>query len=159
MSTFRKTPRKIKQWEQEIFDALSAAQQLKNERFYGVYVDENEPSALAKDRDAFTSLGVLYAFMHRGIDTKQTMLDTRLATYKQIFEELKRDLINHPGEMFVSAYLFSHVHLGILSYKKYDDIHTLFTNTYGEMLGWNSDEYEGERYPEDRTSGANTTNT
>lgn len=152
MSTFRKIPRKTKQWAQDVFDALTEAQRLKNERFYGVYVDENEPSPLAKDRDAFTALGVLYAFKHRGIDERQPMLDTRQEAYKQIFEELKRDLINHPGEMFVSAYLFSNVHLGLLSYKKYDDIHTLFTNTYGEQLGWNSDEYEGEYYPDDKTS-------
>ncbi|MDZ7924478.1 MAG: hypothetical protein U5M23_10515 [Marinagarivorans sp.] len=149
MSTSRKIPRKTKQWVQDVFDALIEAQQLKTERFYGVYVDENEPSPLAKDRDAFTALGVLYAFMHRGITEKKPMLDALKEAYKQIIEELKRDLISHPGEMFVSAYLFSNVHLGLLSYKKYDDIHILFKATYGEQLGWNSDDYEGERYPQD----------
>ncbi|HEY7774150.1 MAG TPA: hypothetical protein VIC26_13280 [Marinagarivorans sp.] len=137
----KKLPRKLKHWEKEILDALTAATLLKNQRYFGTFVSEDDPSPLAKDRDAFTALGVMHAFMYRDITHKTQMLETRLAVYRHIFDELREGKINHPGEMFVSAYLYTHVVLNLISEKKYTEIITLFTRQYAEQLRWNSDDY------------------
>lgn len=137
----KKLPRKIKHWEKEILEALTAATLLKRERYFGTFVSEDDPSELARDRDAFTALGVMHAFMFRNINNKTDMLETRLAVYRHIFNELQEDLINHPGEMFVSAYLYTHVALNIISEKKYTDIMEFFTQLYSKQLKWNENEY------------------
>ena len=136
-----KLPRKLKHWEKEVIDALAAATLLKTQRYFGTFVSEDDPSPLAKDRDAFTALGVMHAFMYRGITDKVQMLETRLAVYRHIFDELRTDKVNHPGEMFVSAYLYTHVVLNLISEKKYTDIITYFTQQYAEQLRWNSSDY------------------
>lgn len=141
VSLQKKLPRKIKHWEKEILEALTAATLLKRERYFGTFVSKDDPSELARDRDAFTALGVMHAFMFRNISNKTDMLETRLAVYRHIFNELQEDLINHPGEMFVSAYLYTHVVLNIISKKKYIEIMDLFTELYAKQLKWNSDEY------------------
>lgn len=137
----KKLPRKTKHWEREVLEALTAATLLKDQRYFGTFVSEDDPSPLAKDRDAFTALGVMHAFMYRHITNKTQMLETRLAVYRHIFDELRDDTINHPGEMFVSAYLYTHVVLNLISEKKYTEIMTLFTRQYAEQLRWNSDDY------------------
>jgi DNA-binding GntR family transcriptional regulator len=137
----KKLPRKNKHWEKEILEALTAATLLKRERYFGTFVSEDDPSELAKDRDAFTALGVMHAFMFRNITNKTEMLEKRLAVYRHIFDELRDNTINHPGEMFVSAYLYSHVVLNLISEKKYCEIIELFSHEYAEQLRWNSDDY------------------
>ncbi|BCD96974.1 hypothetical protein [Marinagarivorans cellulosilyticus] len=140
----KKLPRKSKHWEKEILDALAAATLLKKERYFGTFVSEDDPSELAKDRDAFTALGVMHAFMFRNLTDKTKMLETRLAVYRHIFAELRDDTINHPGEMFVSAYLYTHVVLNFISEKKYTEIAQLFTEQHAQQLRWNSDNYAND---------------
>lgn len=137
----KKLPRKSKHWEKEVFEALQAASHINKEGFFGILVDKNDPSELARDRDSMTALGVLNALMARGISDKLQMQEIRLAVYRHIFNELEQNLVNHPGEMFVSAYLYTHVALNILSNKKYQDIAADFTDKYSPNLGWDKDEY------------------
>ena len=140
-STSKKLPRKFKQWEQDILLTLSAATLLNQDRYYGIFIAEDDPSQLARDRDAFTALGIMQAFMHRNITHTNTMLKIRLEVYRKLFDELKNDIVNHPGEMFVSAYLYTHVPLNLISLKKYEEIAALFSEKHAEQLGWNQDSY------------------
>lgn len=137
----KKLPRKAKQWEKDILEALNASQQLMSEQYYGIFIAEDDTSPLARDRDASTALGCMHAFMHRDIKDTQVMLEIRLSVYRKIFDELRENIINHPGEMFVSAYLYAHVRLNLISDKKYNDITASFSHTYAESLDWNNEEY------------------
>jgi hypothetical protein len=137
----RKLPRKSKQWDKEIHEVLEAARQLSKERYFGTFVSPDDPSSLARDRDGFTALGIMEAFMLRDISNKDLMLRVRSTVYRHIFDEMRQDVINHPGEMFVSAYLYTHVALNILSAKKYGEIIEQFSRQYGEQLGWHSNDY------------------
>lgn len=138
----RKLPRKAKQWDKDILEALNTSLALMKEQYFGIFVAEDDSSALARNRDALTALGCMHAFMHRDIIDTQKMLDIRLEVYRKIFDELRENLINHPSEMFVSAYLYTHVCLNTLSPKKYNDIAAAFSQHYAEQLGWNNEDDE-----------------
>lgn len=137
----KKLPRKLKHWEKDLLDSLTDALALNKHRHFGIFISEDDESPLAKDRDSLTALGVMYALMHRNITQKDLMHKTRTEVYKAIFEAVSQHKLSHPGELFVAAYLFTHVQTGIISERKYAEILHEFSQFYAKDLGWRNPEY------------------
>lgn len=137
----KKLPRKLKHWEKDLLESLTDALALNRQRYFGIYINEDDESQLAKDRDSLTALGAMYAMMHRNITQKETMLSIRSDVYKTIFDAVSQQKISHPGELFVAAYLYTHVKAGLISDKKYSQILQEFSQFYAKDLGWRSSEY------------------
>lgn len=137
----KKLPRKLKHWEKDLLESLADALALNKQRYFGVFIGEDDESQLAKDRDALTALGVMYALMHRNITQTDTMRTTRNAVYTAIFDAVSAQRISHPGELFVAAYVYTHVKVGLISEKKYHEIFKEFSQFYARELGWRNSEY------------------
>ena len=147
MSLKRKLPRKYKQFEKEIFDALTAAKALAKERHFGEVVPADDPSPLARDPDSFIVLGILYALLYRGEEQTQKMRALKLAVYQQVCNELEQDFANHPTELFVCAYLYTHVGLNLISSAKFTEMITQFSDNHAKTLGWDDEDYTPNHNP------------
>lgn len=137
----KKLPRKLKHWEKDLLESLTDALTLNKQRYFGIFISEDDESQLAKDRDSFTALGAMYAMMHRNITQKDTMRSIRNDVYKAIFDGVSQKKLSHPGELFVASYLYTHVKAGLISDKKYSEILKEFSQFYAQDLGWRSNEY------------------
>jgi hypothetical protein len=144
MSLKRKLPRKFKQFEKEICDALTAAKVLAKERHFGEVVPADDPSPLARDRDSYIVLGILHALIYRGEERTPNMRQLKLSVYKQIYKDLEQNYANHPTELFVCAYLYTHVGLNLISTAKFTQMITQFSDIYGKALGWDDEDYTPE---------------